>query len=76
MFNLSRKQKQPVIKIPADVWRPVAGDDVVSFRARHKAWFVSVDYGRGAELRAPDGTVFPSSAVEVIKHRRRWAETL
>ena len=76
MFNLSRKQKQPVVKIPADVWRPAPGDDVEAFRARHKAWFASVEYGRGVELRTPEGAVFPSSAVEAIRHRRKLTATL
>ena len=76
MFALNRKPDRPVVRIPADVWRPVPGDDVESFRARHKAWFASVDYGRGVELRTPDGAVFPSSAVEAIRHRRQLTATL
>lgn len=76
MRRVDRVPDRPVVKIPIDVWRPLPGDNVQEFRSRHKEWFASVDYGRGAELRAPDGTAFPSSAVEVIRHRRRWAETL
>ena len=76
MFVLNRKPDRRVVRIPVDVWRPVPGDDVEAFRARHKAWFRSVDYGRGVELRTPDGVVFPSSAVEAIRHRRKIAATL
>ena len=76
MRRANRKPDRRVVRIPADVWRPAPGDDVEAFRARHKAWFASVDYGRGVELRTPDGAVFPSSAVEAIRHRRKLTATL
>ena len=70
MRRADRVPERPVTVIPANVWRPQHGDTVQSWQERHTAFFKGINYGRGVELRTPDGAVFPSSAVEAIRHRR------
>lgn len=70
MRRVGRVTDRPVTVIPANVYRPEPGDTVETWRERHRAFFQSVDYGRGVQLVTPEGELFPSSAVEVIKHRR------
>ena len=70
MKGADRAPERPVTVIPANVYRPEPGDTVETWQERHRAFFQSVDYGRGVQLVTPEGELFPSSAVEVIRHRR------
>ena len=47
-----------VLRIPADVWEALPGEDGRVWSERWKQWFRDRDFGRGMAVYAPDGSLF------------------
>lgn len=47
-----------MLRIPADVWEALPGEDVRVWDERFKQWFRDRDFARGKTVYAPDGSVF------------------
>lgn len=75
MKRLDREPDRTVTRIPANVWEPAPGDTLEAWQHRHREYFKGIDYGRGVELRTPAGDVFPSSPIDIVKHRRSQRNT-
>ena len=46
------------LRIPADVWEALPGEDGRAWSERWKQWFRDRDFARGKTVFAPDGTTF------------------
>ena len=64
MRRAEREPESDVLRIPADVWEALPGEDGRSWSERWLDFFRSRDFARGKTVYAPDGSVFHKSTGE------------
>ena len=58
MRRAEREPESDVLRIPADVWEALPGEDGRVWDERWKQWWRDRDFGRGMTAYSPDGSVF------------------
>ena len=58
MRKLQEIPETKTLRIPADVWEALPGEDGRVWSERWKQWFRDRDFARGKTVFAPDGTTF------------------
>ena len=58
MRKLQEIPETKTLRIPADVWEALPGEDGRVWSERWKQWFRDRDFARGKTVYRPDGSVF------------------